>query len=497
MYFDDQRIWSFNPSRDARREGNLYRVPWPAVLRSRLDGVARVSAREHLSGQVLFDAETQFGDSPERLRFVDEDGNPLAISKGGVKAGKLDRSFADRDPAAVEKLITAAESVIAFIQEHSGFPAFIAYGTLLGAVRDGHVIGHDVDVDLGIITPSPYPVDAARASFFLEHEFRRAGWQTWRFSAADFKVRAVGVADHPWIDIFGGFFADGTFYLMGRLAIPGEGLTLLPLTEVELEGHRLPAPADPPAMLEAAYGPGWRYPDPSFVPDIPRSTVRRVTEWVRSAMPNRRYWYQLYGGSTDALPTTPSEFARWFVTREGTSQRVVDIGSGNGRDAVWLAQQGNHVRGYDFVPRAAVLGKRLARQRGVDAEFHQFNLYDLRHVLTLGGLLAHEPEPVHIYARFLLHSVTDLGVRNLWLLARTGLRRGGKLYLEFLAKDPDGPLAAPPFGEHFRRPLDPAAVAAQIEGRGGRVEQQEVGRGKAVFENDDPLVCRMVVSWTR
>jgi SAM-dependent methyltransferase len=274
-------------------------------------------------------------------------------------------------------------------------------------------------------------------------------------------------------------------------------LTLLPLGEVELEGHRLPAPADPPAMLEAAYGPGWRLPDPAFVPDIPRSTVRRVNEWVRSAMTNRKYWYGLYGGSADALPTGPSPFAKWFAGREAPGSRVVDLGSGNGRDAVWLARQGHHVRGYDFVPRAASLGQRLARQRGVEVEFHQFNLYDLRHVLTLGGLLAHEPEPVHLYARFLLHAVSDLGVRNVWLLARTGLRRGGRLYLEFVAPDPRGRTTQHAFGEHSRNPLDPAAVTAQIEGYGGRVEHQETGRGLAVYKNDDPYVCRMVVRWSR
>lgn len=497
LLVDGQRIWSFNPMRDAEQVNGLYRVPWPPVLRSRLAGIGRVAAREHVSGRVLFDAETQFGDSTARLRFVDDEGYPLAISKSGEKANKLSRSFADSDPAAVDELVSAAEAAIALIREKAGLPAFLAYGTLLGAVRDGHLIGHDVDIDLGILTESPFPVDVVRTSFGLERLFRREGWQTWRFSGGDFKVRAADAEHHPWMDVFSGFYADGTFYLLGRLAVPADQLTLLPLSEVEFEGHRLPAPADPVAMLEAAYGPGWRLPDPSFVPDVPPSTKRRMNAWMRSAITNRNYWYGLYGAHGDELPTTPSQFARYFAEREAPRAPVIDLGCGNGRDAVWLAEQGYDVRGYDYAPQAVSQARSLARKRGVRAQFDKFNLYDTRHVLALGGLLAHEPEPVHLYGRFLLHALTKLGVSNLWLLARTCLRRGGRLYLEFLAPDPAGEPSEHVFEEHFRNPLDPAAVTRQIEASGGRVEHTEVGRGLAVFQNEDPYICRMVASWSR
>ena len=494
LLVDGNRVWSFNPSRDAEARGGAL----PGALAGRAAEPAhRGRARRRSRAPHRHDAVRRRGaarrTSGEPLRFVDDQGHPLAISN----TGKLERSFADRDPEAVEALISTAEAAMALIREQAGIPVFIAYGTLLGAVRDGHLIGHDVDMDLGIVTRSPFPVDAVRASFYLERLFRRAGWGTWRFSAADFKVKAPGVEGHgTWIDIFGGFYADGIFYLMGRLAVPAGRVSLLPLSEVELEGHRLAAPAEPAGLLEAAYGPSWRLPDPSFRPRTPRSTRRRVDAWVRSAMAHRGYWYRLYGNAPDTVPTTPSPFARWFAGREGSDTPVVDLGCGNGRDALWLAAQGYDVRGYDYAPAALSRARTMAHDQGVEPRFQTFNLYDTRHALALGGLLSHEPEPVNLYGRFLLHALTELGVGNLWRLARMALRRGGRLYLEFLAPAPDAEPGERAFPDHFRNPLDPAAVTDQIEAAGGWVEFQETGRGLGIYQNDDPYLCRMVARWS-
>ena len=38
-------------------------------------------------------------------------------------------------------------------------PAYLCYGALLGAMRDGHVIGHDCDTDLCYLSAHREPVD--------------------------------------------------------------------------------------------------------------------------------------------------------------------------------------------------------------------------------------------------------------------------------------------------------------------------------------------------
>lgn len=491
VLIDGRRIWSFNPARAAAPDSNMFRVPWPDALRPYLDGIAQVEVREHASGRVLFDEKTQFGDSTAALRIEDTDGHPLVINK----KGKIKRSFAERDPAAVEAMMRATEAALSLIRD-AGYPAFLAYGTLLGAVREGGLIGHDDDIDLGFLAPSPFPVDAARASFRLERLFRRAGWRTWRYSAADFKVGAKGVrGPGKWIDIFGGFFADGTFYLMANLTMPAEQVKLEPLSEVQLEGRTLPAPADPTWLLEAWYGPGWRVPDPSFKVQKSQETMRRTRSWMRGAIANRNYWYAFYGSGYRDVPTEPSAFATWFADREPSGARVVDIGCGNGRDSVWFAERGYDVLGLDYAPAAVHRARAAARAGGADARFSTFNLLDTRHVLALGGLLSHEAGPVHLYARFLLHAVPERGRHNLWLLARTCLRRGGRLYLEFLARERGAERVEHVFGPHFRLPLRPFQVAAEIRDMGGQIEHREVGHGLAVYQHEDPNICRMVVSW--
>ena len=44
--------------------------------------------------------------------------------------------------------------------EEAGVRPFLAYGTLLGAVRQGDFIGHDSDADLGYVSEHDHPVDA-------------------------------------------------------------------------------------------------------------------------------------------------------------------------------------------------------------------------------------------------------------------------------------------------------------------------------------------------
>ena len=456
-----------------------------------LNGVGRISAQEHVSGRVLFDHEAQLGTATTPLRIQDRKGHPLSISK----TGHLGRSFSERDPAATELLLNATSAALELLNEH--VPAFLAFGGLLGAVRDGQLIGHDVDVDLGYLSSATSPVDAARESFRLEREFLRAGWRTWRFSADDFKVLAQGVTTAAkWIDVFGGFVANDVFYLMPNVAAPKDAVQILPLGKIELEGHPLPAPAAPETLLEATYGPGWRTPDPSFKFKPPRSTVRRMDGWMRSAIANRNYWNPFYESARGLkVPTEPSTFATWFAERAEPGSRVIDLGCGNGRDTLLLAERGFDACGLDYAPPAINRAKALARKAGSNATFDTFNILDLRQVLALGGRLSYETGPLALYARFLVHALTDEGRANLWLLGRTALRGNGRMYLEFRADaDPEERFE---FGEHYRQFLSAAEVAAEIDESGGHVEYQEEGHGMAVYKNEDPYVCRMVATWQR
>ena len=57
----------------------------------------------------------------------------------------------------------------------------------------------------------------------------------------------------------------------------------------------------------------------------------------------------------------------WFLeSYEVPPGRLLDPGCGNGKSAVWLAEQGFQVVGVDLAPSAVEQARRLARRRGVE-----------------------------------------------------------------------------------------------------------------------------------
>ena len=142
-------------------------------------------------------------------------------------------------------MLDAIDEVIAALRE-VGIEAFLAYGTLLGAVRDGKVIGNDSDADLGYVSHLTHPVDVIRESFRIQRALIAHGYRITRYSALAFKVD-VEEADGTvrGLDVFGGFLMDGHLHLMGEIREPFEESWIFPLGTTTLEGRTFPAPGRP------------------------------------------------------------------------------------------------------------------------------------------------------------------------------------------------------------------------------------------------------------
>jgi SAM-dependent methyltransferase len=491
--FGGQWVWSFHAGRDTRPADGWVRAPWPVNLRPFLRGTGHVTVQERFGDRVLFDGEYAFDGSDHRVAVVDGQGRPLIVDK----AGDLQCGFSERGEPTVLALLDAIEDVLGRLREEGGVDAFLAFGALLGAVRDGKFIPHDSDADVAYLSRHTDPVDVARESFALERVMIRAGYWTWRFSSADFKVIVPDPEGGRAIDVFAGFVVEGTFYLMPEVHAPNfDTGVILPLGEVELEGRQIAAPADPEALLEITYGPHWRIPDPSFKFETPHRVRRRLDGWTRGNNTARGHWWPFYfGRSSSTVSEQPSPFAQWVHLRESGDVSIVDIGSGTGRDSLWFARQGHDVLGLDYIPAATDRAGKAAVAEGLPARFKTLNLYDLRQVLGMGGDLAHRSEPSVLYGRFLIHALEDVGRHNLWRIASMCLRRGGRFYLEFRTGLDAG--VEKEFGEHFRKYLDPEVVVAEIEARGGQIEYREASYGLAVYKNEDPHVCRLVATWKR
>lgn len=500
LHLSGRRVWSFRPSDEAvrgTRSDPGWRVPWPRDLGQYLDGVADL--RLFAPGPVEVAAEqVRFGASDEPILLLDAAGHPLAVDR----TGRLVRTFEARAAEQLDPLMDALETVIDALTT-CGVQAFPAYGTLLGAVRSGKVIGHDNDADVGYVSRHTAPVDVVRESFALQRELHRLGFEIARYSGGAFKVTVdTGAEGGIGLDVFAGFFHEGHLVLMGEIYDPFEESWMLPLGEVELEGRRFPAPAQPERLLEIMYGSSWRVPDPTFTFSTSEAIRRRLNGWFRGTRTFRNNWDRRYSTSGGHGPLTkgPHDLARALHKRQEGPTYVLDVGCGRGQDAVWLARQGHRVVGLDYSGRGFAFMQRRAHAEGWDATFHEVNLLESRQALPFAARAALEPGPRAVLARHVIDSTTERGRQSFWRMTRTVLGDGGRLYLDFMASGPpDKPVD---YADALVGDLDPDLLAAEAVEAGGSVlvhrfrwvEGYELP-SQPVPGSPRPRACRMVVEW--
>ena len=486
------RVWSFHTERDAVRSGASLFVAWPAPLAERLEGRAEVSVVPHNGGEPVFSGPVRFGDSTAALALVDDLGHPLSLDKGG----RLQRTFDNFAADSRVELIAAAKRVLVDLVDQCGLDAYLCYGGLLGAARSGAMIGHDSDLDLAFLSRCTHPFDIIRETRVAQRRMSALGWQVVRMSAANFKIWVpLPSGKRAGVDVFGSFHVNGRFHITGSLRGTLDREAVVPFGEIDLEGVTFSAPADVPRFLEFTYGPGWKVPDPAFHFDHPPANVRRMSHWFRGGRNRLPYWQEFYKGPHRRVPTEPSRFASWAEERMESGTPVVELGVGTGRDAVFLMQRGHSVLASDYCAGARQATISSAGKAAVPTSYRAINLESLYSSLVGATRLAHDPEPRHIYARGLLDALAPTGRLGLWRFCAVAGRRGGLTFLEF--RTPASRSESTHFERHQRTYADPDLIVSEIEARGGTVVERVEGRGLAALGKEDPMICRLVVSWSK
>ncbi|HEX3900201.1 MAG TPA: class I SAM-dependent methyltransferase [Mycobacteriales bacterium] len=485
--------WSFTPSRDRLPRTDRVVVPWPVMMKPYLNGVAQVRIRD-VEGLVHYDGEFTFGDGVGRIALVDEDGLALSIDK----AGHLVRAFSERDDTQRGEILDGVLRLLTDLRQRCQVEAFLNFGALLGAIREGGMLGHDSDIDLAYVSPHTSPADVILESYEIERGLRGLGWPVTRMGGNDVKA-SLYLADGSRcaIDIFPSFFVEGVFYQLPNRSGPLTQDDLTPCSTVTLLGRDFPAPRRPEAMLEYLYGPGWRVPDPSFQFDNPPAGVRRINGWLRGAQHNVQSWVDHWNTPAGKRAVAPSDFARWVHEQIATEDSIVELGAGPGADATYLAGQGHEVLATDFAGSALNRLRALVEEPPPDSaaiEVMNVKVGDLRHAMWLGTKLARDPR--HLYARQLLGALPPKHREWLWTLASMALRGESKLFLEFSAAGENLP-PSKVFRQGMMRRIDADRVSDEITERGGTVLHRSVGAGMDAWGNPDPSVCRLVVSWQR
>lgn len=483
VLFDGRRIWSFWLLRDTERVPRHLdhrTIAWPDRMRPYLKGRAEVVVREHVSDRDLHREERQFGAATGRVAFVNAQGLEISLDK----SGRFSPTFGGRTEEQLRPLLDAMDAVIEMMTE-LGVQAFPAYGTLLGAVREGEFLGHDSDADLGYVSRHHTPIEVITESYRLQRAVNERGFETYRYSGAAFRID-VRESDGSvrGLDLFGGFLDHGRLYLMGEVGTEYDEAWLYPFGTCTLAGRTYPAPARPEKLLEAMYGVSWRVPDPAFKFETPASTTRRLNDWFRGMTVYRRDWERRLiglGGRTPKDP--PSDLARLVAERAPAGATVLDVGAGTGTDALWLAGEGRSVTAYDYVPRGSRGALATAGKRGLDLQSRALNLTDLRSVLSEGARVVRQPGDRVLLARHVFDSTNRTGREGLVRFASLALRGGGTLYADVWTGG-----SRPPFGV---RPLAVDRLVELTEQHGGTILSVEAVAG----DGPDNQIRRMVAQW--
>lgn len=89
-------------------------------------------------------------------------------------------------------------------------------------------------------------------------------------------------------------------------------------------------------------------------------------------------WNQRFGAEEYVFGTAPNAFLAAHKPLLPARGRALCVADGEGRNSVWLAEQGLEVTAFDFSPVGVEKARRLAAERGVRVHYDVASVYDWR-----------------------------------------------------------------------------------------------------------------------
>lgn len=389
-----------------------------------------------------------------------------------------------KDLTWIDAVLDLYDAVAKVLREDFDYESFVIYGSLLGTIREGGVIGVDNDADMAYVSRH-------RKNPALAEEMRDIAL---RLIEIGLRTTTVSTNLYVWnpaqpevrIDLFH-LYWDRNDVLAFPFGVAGSrdvtlsqwrGVTTAPFC------HRtVGVPELAEEVVAAMYGDSWRVPNPGFSWKKDRRTAGHAGR-IPPETWGPTNWEDHYARIEIA---EPSAFATSLLTRADLPNRVVDLGSGCGRDAAAFAATGRPVLGLDRSARAVA----RARARLADVRFEVADLGEPDSwVPLLREWIAAGKGPVLFHARFLFHALPEEAQATVLASLSDLARPGDLLAAEFRSTDDEKlPKHA---AKMFRRFLDATAFATDLDKRGFEILETADGQGLSPHENEDPAVHRVV-----
>lgn len=412
--------------------------------------------------------------------------------------GSRARSFAALSDEKRRDMLQHCADWMASIKENTGIDIYLSYGCLLGAVRNGKMISHDFDIDLGFHasgeTKEEIVSQCRKLIRYLTHNSHRVKVE----SNGQFKAAKMFPGNlYLTIEFFVSWVQGDEFFLY--FGIPGAKIAkdILPFSEIEIEGVKLPAPSNPEAMVEAIYGSDWKIPNPDFKYDN--------IDWTPfqgfSVNKNKSHWEDYYSKKTqnDVWTEYPSQFGAFCASEIKPNSRLLDFGCGNGRDSLFLSQIGHDVLACDYSQSAVDLVKAKGEAKDLSIQGSVLNIYDTSNVQMM--IKKHQKSFDVIYSRFVMHAITLGGQDRFLRLAKKILKPDGRIFLEFRNSKDERANSGTVLSDdersdgHYRRFIKTTEFVDHASERGWAVEYLAEGTGFAKFKGEDPNVTRIILTF--
>jgi len=192
---------------------------------------------------------------------------------------------------------------------------------------------------------------------------------------------------------------------------------------------------------------------------------------------DRHYWDNFY--KENHLTKSPSSFAIYLEKKylqQGKS--LLELGCGNGRDALFLSEKGCLVSALDLSTQTIT---HLKKMNVKNVDFYNQDFSDLSKY--------HDFD--YVYSRFTFHAIDDHAEELVLNQLPKVLTKNGLFFLEARSKK-DEKLCKNYGFTHFRRFLDFDQTITKIEDAGFRVLEKTESQGLSPYKTEDPYLIRII-----